>query len=125
MKTITLIAVVAMVAAAFGGPTSSVGGPMTLMLIVFLVMLAVGIYEACLNRRSGLGWIVNIAAALVGGFVAVIFASMAMEAMLGLLHFEGSLASSHHPLLFVAAAGMAILTVQGSWLTLQVVNRLR
>jgi hypothetical protein len=33
--------------------------------------------------------------------------------------------SSQHPLLFISAAGMAMLTVLGSWSTLQIVNRLR
>jgi hypothetical protein len=125
VKTITLLAVMAMLLVAFSGPTSSVGGSMTLMLVVFLAMRAVGIYEAWLNNRGGLGWIVNIVVSVIGGFVAVSFASMATETMIRQLHFEGSLMSSQHPLLYISIAAMAILTVLGSWLPLQIVNRFR
>ena len=50
VKTIALLAVLAMILQGLIGTTSSVGGPLTIMLILFLAMLAVGIYEAC--RRS-------------------------------------------------------------------------
>jgi len=106
-------------------PTSSVGGPLTIMLILFLVMLAVGIHEAWLKKRGAPGWIVNIVVSVIGGFVVVIFAGMAMETILPHLHLEGSLASSQHPLLYVVSASLAILTVLGSWLMLQIVNRFR
>jgi hypothetical protein len=33
--------------------------------------------------------------------------------------------SSQHLLLFISVAGMAVLTVRGSWSTVQIVNRLR
>ncbi len=88
-------------------------------------MLAVGIYEAWSNKRGALGWIVNIVASLIGGFVAVIIGGMAMETILSNLKLEGSLASSGHPLLYVSSAGMAIVTVLGSWIPLQIVNRFR
>ena len=67
----------------------------------------------------------NIVASVIGGFVAVILGSMAMEMILPQLNLEGSLASSQHPLLYIFSAGMAILTVLGSWITLQIVNRFR
>ena len=125
MKIITLIAVMAMLLLSVAMPTSSVGGPLTIMLILFLVMLAVGIHEAWLKKRGAPGWIVNIVVSVIGGFVVVIFAGMAMEPILPHLHLEGSLASSQHPLLYVVSAAMAILTVLGSWITLQIVNRFR
>jgi uncharacterized membrane protein len=68
---------------------------------------------------------VNIVVSVIGGFVAAGFAGMAMETMLPHLHLEGSLASSHHPLLYISSAAMAILTVLGSWIMLQIVNRFR
>ena len=46
MKTITLFAVMAMLLQALIGTQSSVGGPLTMLYIVFLTMLAVGLYEA-------------------------------------------------------------------------------
>jgi hypothetical protein len=125
VKIITLIAVMAMLLLSVAMPTSSVGGPLTIMLILFLVMLAVAIHEAWLKKRGAPGWIVNIVVAVIGGFVVVIFAGMAMEAILPHLHLEGSLASSQHPLLYVLSAALAILTVLGSWIMLQIVNRFR
>ena len=125
VKTIALLAVLAMILQGLIGTTSSVGGPLTIMLILFLAMLAVGIYEAWSEKRSALGWIVNIVAAVIGGFVAASFGSLAMEMLLPYLQLEGSLASSQHPLLYISLAGMAILIVLGSWSTLQIVNRFR
>ena len=125
MKIITLLAVMATLLLSVAMPNSSVGGPLTIMLILFLVMLAVGIHEAWLKKRGALGWIVNIVVSVIGGFVAVGFAGMAMETILPHLHLEGSLASSQHPLLYISLAAMAILTVLGSWIMLQIVNRFR
>lgn len=82
-------------------------------------------YEAISKNRSGLGWIVNIVVSVIGGFVAVSFAGMAMETMLTQLHFEGSLMSSQHHLLYVSVTAIAILTVLGSWIPLQIVDRFR
>ena len=125
MKTIALLAVLAMILQGLIGTTSSVGGPLTIMLILFLAMLAVGIYEAWSEKRSALGWIVNIVTAVIGGFVAASFGSVVMEMLLPYLQLEGSLASSQHPLLYISLAAMAILIVLGSWNTLQIVNRFR
>lgn len=125
MKIIALVAVMAMLLLSVAMPNASVGGPLTIMLILFLAMLAVGIHEAWSKKRGVLGWIVNIVVAVIGGFVAVAFAGMAMETILPHLHLEGSLASSQHPLLYVVSAAMAILTMLGSWIPLQIVNRFR
>jgi len=125
VKTIALLAVMAMFLQALIGTQSSVGGPMTMLFIVFVTMLAVAVYEAWVKKRGAPGWIVNIVASLIGGFVVVSIGGMAMETILSNLKLEGSLASSGHPLLYVSAAGMAIVTVLGSWATLQIVNRFR
>ncbi len=103
---------------------------MTIMFVLFIAMLAVGLYEAWLNKRGVLGWIVNIFASVIGGLVAGLVAATAMDIILPLLilpfvQFEGSLASSRHPLLYILEAGMAIVILLGSWLTLQIVNRFR
>jgi len=125
VKIITLLAVTAMLLLSVAMPQSSVGGPLTIMLILFLVMLAVGIHEAWLKKRGALGWIVNIVVSVIGGFVTVGFAGVPMEMILPHLHLEGSLASSHHPLLYIVSAAMALLTMLGSWIALQIVNRFR
>jgi hypothetical protein len=48
-----------------------------------------------------------------------------VETILTQIHFQGRLATSHHPMRYISEMGMAILTVLGSWLTLQIVNRVR
>ena len=123
MKIITVLAVLAMLSQAHFGTTSSVGGPMTMMLIVFIAALAVGIQQAAVNARGPLGLFVSIVAAIIGGAVGVVFASMVLEVVRDIAHVEGSLAKSHHPLLYVLSAAMAIFTVTGSWLALQIVDR--
>ena len=125
MKIIALIAVMAMLLLSLAMPNSSVGGPLTIMLILFLVMLAVGISEAWSKKRGVLGWIVNIVVAVIGGFVAAISPAWLLRRYSRTCTWKGSLASSQHPLLYVLSAAMAILTVLGSWIPLQIVNRFR
>jgi len=125
MKTITLLAVAAMLLLEVFGPTSSVGGSMSFMLVFVVVTLAVAIDEAWSNRRGVLGWIVNLLASIIGGLTTIALVGMGMEAILPYLHLEGSLASSQQPLKYVVVAVIAILMVAGSWIPLQIVNRLR
>ena len=125
MKTITLLAVAAMLLLEAFGPTSGVGGSMTFMLVCVVVMLAVAIYEAWSNRRGAIGWVVNVFASAFGALVAIALVGMAMDILLPYLHLEGSLASSQHPVKYVVVAVIAILMVAGSWIPLQIVNRLR
>jgi RsiW-degrading membrane proteinase PrsW (M82 family) len=88
VKIITLLAVMAMLLLSVAMPTSSVGGPLTIMLILFLVMLAVGIHEAWLKKCGVPGWIMNIVVSVIGGFVAAGFAGMAVETILPHLHHK-------------------------------------
>ena len=130
VKTIILLAVAASLLVAVFGPKASVGGPMTVMFVLFLAMLAVGIYEAVSNRRGPLGWVVNIVLAIIGGFVAaIIVGTTVMEPLILLVSLlfpiNGSLVSTGHPLLYVLSAGMAVLTVLGSWGAIQIVNKFR
>jgi hypothetical protein len=123
VKTITLLAVMAALLLDFIGPKSSVGGPLTDLMLIFLTMLAVGIYEAVSEKRGAIGLIVNIIVAVIGGFAAASFGGLVTQEILSLVHFEGSLAKSHHPLLYISSAAIAILTVLGAWIALQIVNR--
>ncbi len=127
MKIIALIAVIAILLLQFSGavPDSSVGGPMTLAVVFLGAALAVGIHEAWSNKRGVLGWMVSIVVSLVGAFVAAEIGNLVMEAMLTLVHFEGSLAKTGGPLLYFWSAGMMLLMLLGSWIALQIVNRLR
>ena len=91
------------------------------MLILFVAMLAVGIYEAWSNKRGALGWIVSTSPRSLAASWPLISVAY-MDMILPHLDLEGSLASSQHPLAYVFIAAMAILTVFGSWITLQIVK---
>lgn len=125
MKIIALLAVMAMLLIDLFGSKSSVGGPMTDLLIAFLTMWAIGIHEAWSENRGPLGWIVNIVVALVGGFVGLWLFSVVLEFVMTQIHFEGRLATSDHPLRYIATIGVAVFTVLGSWLPLKIINRFR
>ena len=120
MKYIALIAVIGIVLLQLSGsvPDSSVGGPMTLALAFLIAALAVGIHEAWTARRGVLGWIVSIVAAFIGGLAAAMLGGTLMDMILPFVHVDGSLAQSHHPLLYISAAAMMLLTLLGSWLAL-------
>ena len=120
MKTITLLAVMAMLLMDFLGSKSSVGGPLTDLLVLFIVMLVVGIYDAWSNSRGPFGWIVSIVMAAIGGLVANMLEGMAMETVLTAVHFQGKLAASQWS--YIISAGTAALTVFGSWIAIQVVH---
>ena len=127
MRIITLIAVTAILLLEFSDalPKSSVGGPMAMMMIVFLAVLALGLYEAWSQKRDVLGWIVSIVASVVGGFLGSAVASVILEIMLSQLNLGVPLAASQHPLRYIASAGMMLLALLGSWIALQIVNRYR
>ena len=127
MKIIALIAVIAILLLQFSGavPDLSVGGPMTLAVVFLGAALAVGIHEAWSNKRGVLGWMVSIVVSLVGAFVGAEIGNLAMEAMLTLINFEGSLAKTGGPLLDFWSAGMMLLMLLGSWIALRIVDRMR
>ncbi len=127
MRTLTLIAVIAVVLLEITDvlPTSSVGGPLTLMLVFLVAMLAAGILEAWTKRRGVVGWIVSILAAVVGGFLGAGLGGFVMEAILTTLALGEPLATSHHPLRYIGPAAVMVLTMAGAWMVLQVVNRMR
>jgi hypothetical protein len=127
MRAIALVSVIGVLLLDLADVTSkgSVGGPLTLALMFFIAMLAVGIHEAWSNKRGGLSWIVSIVCSVIGGFLAVIVGGLTMEEVLPRLNLEGPLATSSHPLRYVAPAGVMVLTILGSWAALQAVNRFR
>ncbi|QUS40288.1 hypothetical protein RPMA_16680 [Tardiphaga alba] len=126
MKMIALVAMLAMLLLGVFGTDASVGGPVGMMMVALAAMLATGIHDAAAHARGPLGWIASLVAAFVGGIAAVIVFGMGlMEAILPMLHLEGSLASSQHPLKYVLFAAMGGITVLGSWGALLIVDRLR
>ena len=127
MRTITLVGVIGILLIDFAGgiPKSSVGGPLTFLLILFLAMLAVGLHDAWSNKRGVLGWIVSIVCSVIGGFLAVILGGLVIEPIFPLLELDGPLATSQHPMRYILSAGVMLLTLFGSWVALQIVNRFR
>ncbi len=87
MKLIILIAVTTSLLLELSDalPKSSVGGPMAMMMIVFLAVLALGLYEAWSQKRGVLGWLVSIVASVVGGFLGAAVASVILEILLSYL----------------------------------------
>lgn len=124
MKIIALVAVAAVLLADVFGSKSSVGGPMTDLLVSVLIMLAAGSYESWSKGRGPLGWAVNIVLAVIGGMAALSLMGTAMETIMTAVHFEGTLATSHHPLRYIADVAIPLVTLLGAWLPLQVVNRI-
>lgn len=127
MKFIMPIAVIALLALQMTGavPQSSESGAMTLALFFLMAALAAGIYEAWSAKRGVLGGIVSTVVAIIGGILAASLSGMAMEKMLMLSNFEGSLAGKGGPLFYGLSAAMMVITLLGSWSALWVVNRLR
>ena len=128
MKTITIVSVLVVVVSELTGaiPNSSVGGPMALLFLFIMAMLAVGIHDAWSNGRGVLGWIVSIVCAVISGGVAMFLAGVViMEPILPLLKLDGPLATSQHPMRYIAPVGMMLITLLGSWGALKIVNRLR
>lgn len=127
MKYIALVAVITILLLQFFGaiPQSSVGGPMTIAMVLFIAVLAVAIHEAWSRKLGVLGWIVSIIVALVGAYVAAEIGGIVMGAILVLIGFEGSLAESGGPLHYVALAAMMLFPLLGSWLALRLVDRMR
>jgi hypothetical protein len=131
MKWIALAAVAGVVLLQLLGavPDSSVGGPMMLFFAFMLAALAAGIHEAWTMKRGVMGWIVSIVAALAGAIVAGLVGGSLVDTVMGVaaqvLDIQGSLAETKHPLLYILSAAMMLLMLFGSWLALQIVNRMR
>jgi hypothetical protein len=121
VKTITALAVLAIVLADLFGSKSSVGGPMTDLLISFVAMLIVGIYQAW--GRGPIGWVVCTVLSIVGGIAALSLTSTALELTMSAIHFQGRLATSNHPLRYAADIAMPVATVAGSWLAIKVFQK--
>ncbi len=124
---IALIAVAGILLLQFSGavPMSSVGGPMTIAVVIFAAALAVAIHEAWTNKRGVIGWIVNIPVAFVGTFLGAEVGNLILEPVLMKMNLQGSLAETRGPLLYIDSAAMMLIALLGSWLALQFVNRWR
>jgi hypothetical protein len=127
MKYIALIAVIGILLLHATGaiPLSGVGGAMTIGLVFLAAAPAVGIHEAWTKKRGVLGWIVNIVVSLVGAFLLAPLGGMAIAIILSPLMDRPSLAATGGPVMYVALAGMMVVTLLGAWGALWIVNRWR
>jgi hypothetical protein len=127
MRTITIVAVIAVLLLGYGGmiPRSSVDGPLILILMFLVAALAAGAHEAWSQRRSAAGSLVSILAAVAGGILGIALGGVYVETVLAWLDLGDPLASSASPLLYAFAATLVLLGMLGVWLALRLVNRVR
>jgi hypothetical protein len=127
MQYIALIAVIGILLLHSTGavPLAGVGGAMTIGLAFLIAAPAVGIHEAWTKKRGVLGWIVNFVVSLVGAFLFAPLGGMIIVVILSPFMDRPSLAVTGGPVLYVALAGMMLVTLLGSWGALWIVNRWR
>jgi hypothetical protein len=127
MTYIALIAVIGILLLyAIGGiPLTGVGGAMTVGLALLVPAPAVGIHEAWTKKRGVLGWIANIVISLVGAFLFAPLGGMVIGLILSPFINGSSLAATGGPVMYVALAGMMLVTLLGAWGALWIVNRWR
>lgn len=128
MKYIMLIAVIGILLMYSTGaiPRDGVGGSMVIGLVLLAAAPAVGIHEAWTKKRGVLGWIVNIVVSFVGALIFAPIGGMVIGfALSPFMDGAGSLAASGGFLMYVALAGMAVITLLGAWAGLWIVNRWR
>ncbi len=106
-------------------PPSSVGGPMTIALVVFAGALAVAIHEAWTRKRGVFGWVLNIVLVFVGAFAAAPIAGFVMVLLLSPFANGSSLAAAGGAVTAISLAGTMAIALLGSWGALQLANRWR
>ena len=127
MTYIALIAVIGILLLQATGsiPQGSVGGSMTIGLALLAATPAVGIHEAWTKKRGVIGWVVNIVVSFVGAFLIAPLGGMLIVIILSPFMDRASLAATGGPVMYVALAGMMVVTLLGSWGALWIVNRWR
>ena len=127
MRIIVLIAVIGilLLQSSDGIPPGSVGGSMTIGFAYLAAALAVAIHEAWTKRRGVLGWIVNIVVSFFALFFAAPLGGLVIVVILSPFMDRPSLAATGGPVMYVALAGMMLVTLLGAWGALWIVNRWR
>lgn len=127
MMYIALIAIIGILLLHSTGaiPLTGVGGAMVIGWALLLAAPAVAIHEAWTKKRGVLGWIVNFVVSLVGAFLFAPLGGMVIAMILSPFMDKPSLAATGGPVMYVALAGMMLVTLLGSWGALWIVNRWR
>ena len=87
---------------------------------------AVGVHEAWSMKRNVLGWIVNLIVSLAGAFLFAPVGGMIIVLVLSpFMDGAGSIADAGGLVMYVALAGMMVITLLGAWGSLWIVNRWR
>ena len=119
MKQIALIAILGIVIvdiafqmATGAVPQARVAGTILITLAFLAAAIAVGTHEAMVNGRGAGGYVVSIALAVLGAFVAASLSGIVLEPILRLMSLEGS--NDPRPWSFVASAGMMLFVLIGA-----------
>lgn len=106
-------------------PPGSVGGSLVIAMAFFLGAFVVAIYEAVVQRRGVLGWLVNIVVAFFGAVIAAQIGGVVVILLLSPLMTGSSMVKSGGTVMSMGLALSMIITLLGSWYALQLVNRWR
>lgn len=88
-----------------------------MMLVFFIIMGAMGLYEAWRNKRGVLGWIVSFLTSIGGGALAMVLGVSISDALI-MQPATVSIGS-------VIGVLTPVLMLAGSWLALRIVRRFR
>jgi hypothetical protein len=86
---------------------------------------AVGIHEAWTKKRGVLGWIVNIVISLVGPVLFAPIGGIVVVLLLSPFMDRSSLADTGGAVMYLAVAGIMLVTLLSAWGALWIVNRWR
>lgn len=125
MTTIILLAIAAMLTLERFGPSSSVGGPMCMLLVLALIVRGVTAHEAKSSEGDEMHRGTCMVVSAIGGFAAFILFVLSTDLIEPYLPTDGPLDSSEDPAKYALVAASAIVMVLGSWLPLRAMNRWR
>jgi hypothetical protein len=106
-------------------PLDSVGGSLTIGLVMILAALAVGLHEAWTKKRGVFGWIVNLVVSFVGALVAAPIGGPLVALLVSPFMSGTSIAASGGGAMSLALMLMTGVVLAGAWAALWVVNRWR
>jgi hypothetical protein len=125
MKYIVLIAVIGILLLHASGAVEPTDVAIGYGFVALAAAPAVGIHEAWTKRRGVIGWIVNLVVSFVGPVLFAPIGGLVVVLLLSPFMDKPSLAATGGAVMYVAAAGIMIVTLLSAWVALWIVNRLR